>query len=203
MNEVLVQLINGASSQVEPPGTSLTQSNNCFPDPPQQLPRVVDALASFTKGGHIAGPIFNFDITKFKVNSIMAVKKPGGHVRVVGNLKAPKGQSFNEGISEDKKKDWPVFMTTVAQFAKMIVNAGRGAFMACSDLKDAYNKMIPVTVEQRRLQAYNFCGALFIELKLIFGDRLACQCFDKLHYSILHAFVYPVSHFPPVAQAEL
>ena len=130
MKEVLDQLVNGASSQVEPPGRALTQTNNWFSDPPQQLPRVVDALASFTKGGHIAGPIFHLDNTKFKVNSIMAVNKPGGHIRVVGNLKAPIGQSFNEGISEDKKRDWPVFMTTVSQFAKMIVNAGQVAFMA-------------------------------------------------------------------------
>ena len=52
-------------------------------------------------------------------------------------------------------------MTTVAQFAKMLVDTGQGAFMACSDMKDAY-KMIPVTLEQRKLQAYSFCGALFI-----------------------------------------
>ena len=82
MKEVLDQLVNGASSQVEPPSTALTQTNNWFSDPPQQLPRVVDALTSFTKGGHIAGPIFHLDKTKFKVNSIMAVNKPGGHIRV-------------------------------------------------------------------------------------------------------------------------
>ena len=82
-------------------GTALTQTDNWFSDPPQQLPRLMDALASFTKGGHIAGHIFHLDKTKFKVNSIMALNKPGGHIRVVGNLKAPIGQSFNEGISED------------------------------------------------------------------------------------------------------
>ena len=92
-------------------------------------------------------------------------------------------------------------MTTVAQFANMVVNARQGAFMACRDLKEAY-KMIPFTLEQRKLQVYSFCGALFIELKLIFGDKLVCQYFDKLHYAILHAFVYPVSHFPPVAQGR-
>ena len=49
MKEGLGQLVNGASSQVEPPGTALTRTDNWFSDPPQQLPRVVDALASFTK----------------------------------------------------------------------------------------------------------------------------------------------------------
>ena len=201
MQEVLAQLIHGASSHVESPGLTPTRVANWFSDPPRQIPRVVDALASFTKGGHFAGPIFNFDETKFKINSIMAVDKPGGHIRVVGNLSSPKGQSFNDGISEDRKGDWPVFMTTATQFAKMIVHAGRGAHMACSDLKDAY-KMIPVTLEQRSLQAYHFCGALFLELKLIFGDKLACQYFDKFHYAILNAFVYPASNFPPVAQGR-
>ena len=43
---------------------------------------------------------------------------------------------------------------------------------------------------------------MFIELKLIFGDKLVCQYFDKFHYAILHAFVYPVSHFSPVAQGR-
>ena len=92
-------------------------------------------------------------------------------------------------------------MTTVAQFAKMVVDAGQGVFMDSSDLKDTY-KMIPVTLEQRKLQAYSFCGALFIELKLIFGDKLACQYFDKFHYAILHAFVYPAPQSPPVAQGR-
>ena len=61
MKEVLDKLVNGASSEVEPPGMALTQTDNWFSDPPQQLPRVVDALASFTKNEHIAGPIFHLD----------------------------------------------------------------------------------------------------------------------------------------------
>ena len=72
MKELCVQLVKGASSQVEPPGTDLTKTNNWFSDPPQQLPRVVDALASFTKNGHIARPIFHLDGNDFKVNSIMS-----------------------------------------------------------------------------------------------------------------------------------
>ena len=201
MEDVKLQLSFGASSHVGPPGSNLTQCPNWFPDPAQQIPKVVDALASFTAGGHVAGPIFHLDKSKFKINSIMAIKKPHGHVRVVGNLKSPKGQSFNEGIPEERKQDWPVTMTTVAQFAKMIYSAGRDAYFACSDVVDAY-KAIPVTKDQRQLQAYHFCGALFIELKLIFGDKLACMFFDKLHYVILHAFVYPSSHFPPLAQGR-
>ena len=34
MEELHAQLVNGASSQVEPPGTELTKTDNWFSDPP-------------------------------------------------------------------------------------------------------------------------------------------------------------------------
>ena len=199
MEEILDQLTEGASSHVNSPGTNLTQSTNWLSDPVSQLPRVADALASFTAAGHMAGPLLHQDRTQVKINGLMAVPKPGDHVRVVGNLKCPPGQAFNDGISDERLQDWKVSMLTAPKFAKKIVNCGREAFMACSDLKDAY-KMIPVCLEQRKLQAYSFCGALFIELKLVFGDKLACQFFDKFHYTIMQAFVFPMSNFPHIAQ---
>ena len=78
----------------------------------------MDALASFTKAGHMAGPILDVDSTAYKVNSLMAVKKSGGDVRVVENLKHPPGKSFNEGIQKDKLTDWTVKMLTAAKFAR-------------------------------------------------------------------------------------
>ena len=201
LREIRTQLTEGASSGVGNPGDSLTQGHNWLPDPGRQIPRVVDALASFTKVGHVAGPLFNTDRLQYKVNPIMAIKKPGDHVRIVANLKHPPGRSFNDGIPVERLDDWVVTMTAAPGFAKKIVYAGRNSFNACSDLKDAY-KMLPVTLRQRRLQAYHFCGALFVELKMMFGDGMACQFFDKLHYAILHAFEYPMSPFPPVAQGR-
>ena len=201
MEEISYQLKEGACSQVGYPGTIITHGNNYFQVPSRELPRVADALASFTAGGHVAGPLFDQDISQFKINPLMAVKKPGDHVRVVGNFKYPSGKSFNEGIPEESLADWQVTMLTAPQFAKKIIDAGRGAYMACSDLRDAY-KMIPVSLKQRNLQAYRFCGALFVEMKLVFGDRMACSFFDRFHHAILQAFVYPASNFPPVAQGR-
>ena len=56
MEELHAQLVNGASSQVEPPGTELTKTNNWFSDPPRQLPKLLDTLASFTKISTLQGP---------------------------------------------------------------------------------------------------------------------------------------------------
>ena len=204
MRQVGEQLTQGADSHVDSPGTSLTHGENWVSQGAKSedaTARIADALASFTKAGHMAGPLFKEDVSKYKINPILAVKKPGGHIRVVGNLKSPKGKSFNEGIPEAKLSEWPVTMLTARKFAKMIVKAGRDALISCSDMCDAY-KMIPVCLKQRKLQAYSFCGALFIELKLIFGDRMACQYFDRFHDCILRAFVLPMSSFPPVAQGR-
>ena len=192
MKEVSEQLTSGAFSMVQHPGTVRTHCPNFFSEPSVEIPRVVDALASFVSKGHMAGPLFFVDENRLKINSLMAIKKPGGHVRVVANLKSPKGSSFNDGILDGCKNIWPVTMTVTKDFAKMIVEAGQGAFMACSDMKDAY-KMIPVCMPQRELQAYKFCGGIFIETKMVFGDKMACLYFDRLHFCILKAFVYPTA----------
>ena len=73
--------------------------------------------------------------------------------------------------------------------------------MACTDLKDAY-KMLPVCLEQRKLQAFKLCGAVFIDMKLIFGDKVACMYFDRFHHCFLEAFVYPSSPMHRGAQGR-
>ena len=107
VNEGLVrqQLAQGADSHVGTPGTNLTQGHNWISEGARAdnaNAKIADALASFTKAGHVAGPLFDRDWSKYKINSILAVKKPNGDIRIVSNLKLPKGQSFNEGISQDR-----------------------------------------------------------------------------------------------------
>ena len=79
-------------------------------------------------------------------------------------------------------------MLTISQFMKMVIIACLGHFLSCCDMKDAY-KMMPVTLKQRQLQDYNFCGAVFGELKMIFGNKMAY--FNRFYYSIMPAFVNP------------
>ena len=127
MQEISIQLSQGVDSHVTNPGCTLTHGQNWFSrgSPAENATvKVIDALASFTRAGHVvvAGPLFNEDHSEYKINPIMAIKKPGGHVRVVGNLKWPPSQSFNDGIPEEKLSDWPVSMMTASKFSKL---AGR------------------------------------------------------------------------------
>ena len=51
-------------------------------------------------------------------------------------------------------------------------------------------------MEQRSLQGFSFLGKLFIDLRLVFGDKMACLCFDRFHYCIIEYFVRPVAPIP-------
>ena len=86
-----------------------------------------NALASFTKNGHIAGPISHLDGHNPKVDSIMALDRPGGHTRVVGNLNTPISQSLNEGISKERLACSHDHSDPIC---RMVVNARQGTFMA-------------------------------------------------------------------------
>ena len=42
-------------------------------------------------------------------------------------------------------------------------------------------------------------GALFLDLRLVFGDRAACMFFDCMHYCIIHYMVLPRAFLPAAA----
>ena len=195
MGKVLDQLRHGVDSEVGPPGSDPTRTRNHFPDPEVDLAMMVDSLASEVKSGHMAGPLPIGTIPNAKVNGLMSVRKSDGGSRPVGNLSAPKGRSFNDGICKDYLQEWQVHQTTAAEFAGRLARAGRGAFIACSDMVSAY-KCLPVTMKQRRLQCFHLLGKEFMDLRLIFGDKAACMNYDRFHHCILAFLVLPHAPLP-------
>ena len=188
MSLVLAQLKFGTDSKVGHPGNLITHTPNYFSEPTIDLPRIADSLASEIKAGHMAGPLRQTDHPDVKINGLMAVPKPSGDRRQIGNLSSPHGQSFNDGIPEEALLEWPVHQTSARAFSNMVVNAGWNSVMSKSDMVAAY-KTLPVCMKQRSLQFFSFLGALFMDLRMIFGDRLACMFFDRLHYCIIHFMV--------------
>ena len=110
-------------------------------------------------------------------------------------MSAPPGKSFNDGISSACLKEWTVFQTTPKQFADMVARAGKGAVISCSDMVNAY-KCIPVCKKQQRLQVFHFCGHEFVDLRLVFGDKMACMFYDRFHRCIVTFFVLPLAPMP-------
>ena len=195
MEAVHDNLVHGCDSEVGHPGNQPTFSNNVFDDPAIDIPRIADALAQEVKMEHMAGPFSIGYVPDGKVNGFLSVVKKGGARRQVGNMSAPKGVSFNDGIDKSTLAQWRVIQTTSKQFAAMIARAGRGATLSCSDMVSAY-KSLPVCVKQQRLQVFHFLGREFVDLRLIFGDKAACMWFDRFHHCIVAFFVLPRAPLP-------
>lgn len=194
LNQVLCQLDVGVNSMVGPPGTQITRSSNFFTHP-TDIQRMADALATEVKKGTMAGPFNPGDLENVKINGFLAVPKANGDRRHVGHLSAPKGRSFNDGVDKATLKEWPVAMTTSRQFAAMLCNAGKEANMSKSDMVGAY-KCLKVTKDQRLLQGFEFCGKVFIDMCMIFGDTSACMNYDRFHFLIVMQMVLPDSLLP-------
>lgn len=60
------------------------------------------------------------------------------HPVQVGNLSAPRGASFNEGIPAQLLQQWTVVQTTARTFSEMLAKAGRSCIMSKSDMVAAY-----------------------------------------------------------------
>ena len=110
-----------------------------------------------------------------KINGFMSVAKPDGSHRQVGNLSLPKGKSFNDGIHQNTLKIWSFQQTTSKQIANMISRAGPNCMMSCSDMVSAY-KNLPVTIDQRKLQVFRFCGKEFVDLCLVLETNQHACC---------------------------
>ena len=195
MDNVSKDLRDGCDSMVGSPGNRKTISRNCFQHPQIDIPRILDAVATEVKSGRMAGPFPVGYIKDAKVNGFLSIIKPGGARRQVGNLAAPKGASFNDGISKESLQEWQVVMTTSQQTSDMIANSGKGSILSCSDMVAAY-KCLPVKKEQRRLQVFRLLGREFIDLRLIFGDKRACLLYDRFHHCIITMLVLPEAPIP-------
>ena len=195
MEKVLQNLTVGCDLHVMLPGNVASVSPNYFQDPETDIPRIADALATEIKKGHMAGPLSPRHITDPKINGFMSISKPDGSRRQIGNLSHPPGISFNDGIDSKILDIWKVKQTTSKDFARMISRAGAGCIMSCSDMISAY-KNLPVKLEQRRLQVFQFCGKHFVDLRLVFGDKCACMWYDMFHHCIVNFFVLTEVHMP-------
>ena len=77
----------------------------------------------------MAGPFPIGYIKNAKVNGFISVVKSDGSRRQVGNLSAPEGRSFDNGIDPGVLKEWKVTQTTSRGIADKILRAGKNAVL--------------------------------------------------------------------------
>lgn len=123
----------------------------------------------------------------------MAVTKPDGSIRPVLIVSAPASFSFNDGIDRDLL--WPACMDTCRSVVYALQSAGPQALMSKKDLSNAY-KLIPVPLQDRRLQVFSWLGKYFVEINSIFGAASSGANFDKFHNHLLNYLVMSRCQIP-------
>ena len=118
-----------------------------------------------------------------------------GKWRLIVDLSSPEGASVNDGI--DPCLCSLTYMM-VDDAAQSVVGAGKGAFLAKADVKQAY-RMVPVHPEDRLLLAILWDDSLFVDSALPFGLRSAPKIFnalaDALEWLIRHERVESTMHY--------
>jgi hypothetical protein len=176
-NRTIHELENGCAAPLkyELPGIRVpnTKSASEFGE------EFTDTVAWWIRSGYVAGPFPTAPTENFRANSMIALEQKD-KIRIVMNLSAPKGESFNEAIDELKLEQ--VFMSTARKFGYSVIDCGRGARMWKWDLVDAY-KNIPVPISSLRYQGFRWLGKSFVETQKIFGDKDSVAAFDRLNHT--------------------
>jgi len=140
-----------------------------------------DTLAWWIRQGYVAGPFSAPPFRDFRTNAMMAVAQRN-KIRIIMNLSAPEGDSYNDAINELALEK--VVMSSARLFGYSIVDCGRHARMWKFDMVDAY-KTIPSAQSDLRLQGFFWLGKFFIELKKVFGSKEAVSAYDRLNNTLV------------------
>jgi hypothetical protein len=151
-----------------------------------------DTLAWWLKKGYVAGPFGAPPLPGFRTNAMMAVVQKN-KTRIIMDLSAPKGFSYNDAINELALEK--VSMSSARLFGYSAQDCGRGARMWKFDMVDAY-KTIPSAQEDLRLQGFTWLGKFFIELKKVFGSKEAVSAFDRMNNTLVTLAALD-AHLPP------
>ena len=182
LRKVLEDLQFGARIGCKPPFRGPSRSSNA-PSAFADGYKVTDAIGTWIKKGFAYGPIRPSDLPAHaKISGIMTRAKPDGSVRIILNLSAPEGRSVNDGIDS---AEFPTSMSSTRQWLEVLHRVGRGALFCKCDWADAY-KHIAVHPDDTDLQYFEWLGACFKELSLVFGGKSSAGIYDRAAKVVLH-----------------
>ena len=160
-------------------------------------PEIVrEYLAKECAEGRVLGPFPLQAVPGVQVSRFGVIPKgKTGKWRLIVDLSSPEGASVNDGIDPCLCS---LTYVTVDDAARAVVGAGRGAFLAKADVKQAY-RMVPVHPEDRLLLGMVWDDSLFVDSALPFGLRSAPKIFnalaDALEWLIRQEGVESIMHY--------
>jgi len=139
-----------------------------------------DTLASWICKGFVSGPFCTPPVPQFRANQMMAIEQKE-KIRIIMNLSAPDGESYNDAIDEhglDK-----ITMSTARHVGYTIMDCGVGACLWKWDLVDAY-KTLPAAQSDLGAQGFSWLGMFFTENQEPFGSEAAPAAFDRVGHTL-------------------
>lgn len=143
-----------------------------------EYPEVMrEYLAKEYAEGRVLGPLPMHAISGVQVSRFGVIPKgKTGKWRLIVDLSSPDGASVNNGINLNLCS---LMYVSVDDAVRAVVRAGRGAFLAKADIKQAY-RMVPVHPSDRLLLGMVWENSLFVDSALPFGLCSAPKIFNAL-----------------------
>ena len=140
------------------------------------LPHIVDKkIRKEVLKGRIAGPFQQPPFPDFHISPLGVVpKKDPGTYRLIHHLSHPKGVSVNDHIPDEVVK---VRYQTIDTAIHLIKTAGKGAFLAKTDVSEAF-RIMPVRPDQYNLFGMRWKGQFYFDKCLPMGCRSSCKIFE-------------------------
>ena len=141
------------------------------------LPHIVDEkIRKEVSKGRIAGPYMQAPLPLLHISPLGVVpKKDPGSYRLIHHLSHPKGESVNDHIPDEVAK---VTYQTIDTAIMLIKSVGRGAFLAKTDVSEAF-RIMPVHPDQYHLLGMKWRGLFYFDRCLPMGCRSSCRIFER------------------------
>ena len=147
---------------------------------------VTQAIAKELRRGHTSGPFPHPPFTHTHCSPLGAAPKPDGSVRLILDLSSPRGDSVNDGISQED------FACTYSRFddaTSIVLHLGRGAYLGKIDIKHAF-RICPVAPEQWYLLCFRWLGQFFTDTRLAFGSRSSPFIFNTFAIALAWIVIF-------------
>ena len=141
-------------------------------------PEVVDAkIHKELEAGRLAGPFMTRPLYPFRISPLGVVrKKTPGEFRLIHHLSYPRGSSVNDGIAPEHTS---VSYATIADAICNIKAAGRGCFLAKTDVKNAF-RIIPIRPHDYGLLGMRWRNLYYYDRCMPMGCSSSCKTFETL-----------------------
>ena len=137
---------------------------------------ITDTIATWVKKGYVIGPFSSPPFEDLHISPLMATEQKT-KVRPILNLSAPVGFSLNDSVNKIGIRK--LTMSSAKKFSQTLLQLGRNAVFAKSDLVDAY-KLIPIHPSNWKYYGFKWLGKFFIDTTTPFGSNTAPANFDDV-----------------------